>query len=413
MSDKKLVLTRIFQIILTKIFRIQEKGYKMELFSKKFTELNEDDLKKLVADPKNFEDYQIEYKIDYDSEADELRRDIIQFSNSFNTGYLIFGMDDNPVRIIGIEREQVDTLKVVLNNVLPKKFSPLHNPLPEYNPIPLSDGKFVFITKIKPKLYGAYGIRKSDNMSKPRDYKTFEFYKRLDGSKHQMDIDELVELIEKKAKLRNLPEISTQVGLKDERIELIVLAIKNLTIRYYKEGVINKKFDSSVSELILDYISMVDRLKPHFRDKFAPNGGVSHTTIISTYFNHLGIENFKEKVLNREIIPENINRTIFIHAGDIAFEIYDIYKTGLKHINILLDDLRKEYQHLIQANKIISFRENYRENIFNESLSILEDYGIIRTTGKYTGSDCKDTYEIRDLNRLQQFIEKYSLAYLQ
>jgi len=267
--------------------------------------------------------------------------------------------------------------------------------------------------KIEPKPYGAYGIRKSDNMSKPRDYKTFEFYKRLDGSKHQMDIEEIVELIETKAKLRNLPDISNQVSLKDERVELIIVAIKNLTIRYYKGGVTNKKYDSSISELILDYITMVDRLKPHFKDRFAPNGGVSHTAIISTYFNHLSVEKFKEKVVNEEIIPENISRTIFMHAGDIAHEIYEIYKADLKRVNILLDNLRKEYQHLIQANQLSSFRENYRENIYNESLSILEDYGIIRISGKYTGSDCKHTYEIRDLNRLQQFIEKYSLGYLQ
>ena len=385
----------------------------MEIFSKEFAEINEEDIKNLALNPINFENFQIEYKIDYDSDAEELRRDIIQFTSGFNSGYLIYGMDDNPIRIVGIERDRVDALKVVLNNVLPKKISPLHNPLPEYNPVPISNGKFVFIIKIEPKPYGVYGIRKTDNMGKQKDYKKFEFYKRLDGSKHQMDVDELVELIECKAKLRNLPEISTEIGLKDERVELIVLAIKNLTIDYYKDGVINKKFDSSISEMILDFISIVDRLKPHFMNKFAPDGGVSHSTIISTYFNHLSIEKFKEKVVSEEIKPQKIIRTIFIHTGDLAYEIFELYKVNLKRINILLDDLRKDYQHLIQTNKLSSFRENYRELIFNESLAILEDYGIIRTTGKYTGSDCKHTYEIRDLNRLQQFIEKYSLAYLQ
>ena len=385
----------------------------MDIFSKQFSEINEEDIKNLVLNPKNFEDFQIEYKIDYDSDAEELRRDIIQFISGFNSGYLIYGIDDNPVRIVGIERDRVDALKVVLNNVLPKKISPLLTPFPEYNPVPLSSGGFVFIIKIEPKPYGVYGIRKSDNMGKPREYKTFEFYKRLDGSKHQMDVDELVELIERKAKLRNLPEISTEIGLKDERVDLIVLIIKNLTIDYYKKGVINENFDSSISEKILDYISIVDRLKPHFMNKFAPNGSVSHSAIISTYFNHLPIENFKEKVVSEEIKPHKIKRTIFMHAGDIAYEIFELYKVNLKRLNILQDDLRKEYQDLIQANKLRSFRESYREHFFNESLVILKDYGIIRTTGKYTGSDCKHTYEIRDLNRLQKFIEKYSLAYLQ
>ena len=385
----------------------------MEIFSKKFSEINEKDIKNLVSNPKNFEDFQIEYKIDYDGDAEELRRDIIQFTSGFDFGYLFYGIDDNPVKIVGIEKKRVDELKVVLNNVLPRKISPLLNPLPEYNPVPLSNGMFVFVIKIEAKSYGVYAIRKSDNMGKPRDYKTYEFYKRLDGSKHQMDVDEIIELIERKAKLRNLPEISTETGLNDERINLIVQAIKNLTIDYYKGGEITKKFDSSINKIILDFISMVDRLKPHFMEKFAPNGGVSHSKIISTYFNHLTIGKFKEKVINEEIKPQNINRSIFIHAGDLAYEIYELYKVNLKRINILEDDLRKGYQHLIQANKLNSFREPYREHIFNESLVILEDYGIIRTTGKYTGSNCIHTYEIRDLNRLQMFIEKHSLAYLQ
>ncbi len=385
----------------------------MEIFSKKFSEINEGDITNLTSNPKNFEDFQIEYKIDYDSDADELRRDIVQFTSGFKFGYLIYGICDNPVRIVGIEGNRVDALKLVLNNVLPKKISPLHNPLPEFNPVPLSNGKFIFIIKIEPKSYGVYGIRKSDNMGKPRDYKTFEFYKRLDGSKHQMDIDELVELIENKAKLRNLPEITTEIGLKDERIDLMVLAIQNLTIDYYKGGVINKKFDSSINILILDYLSIINKLRPHYMNKFAPDGNISHSTIISTFFNNLSIEKFKEKVVSKEIIPQKINRSIFIHAGDLALAIFTLYKINLKHANILLDDLRKDYQHLIQVNKLESFKERYREKFFNESLVILYEYGIIRTTGKYTESDCKHTYEVRDLNRLQKFIEKYSIIYLQ
>lgn len=151
-------------------------------------------------------------------------------------------MDNNPIRILGIERERVDALKVELNNVLSKKISPLHHPLPEYNPIRLTDGKFVFFIKIEPKPYGAYGIRKSDNMSKPRDYKTFKFYEILDGSKHQMEVEEIVELIETKAKLKNFPENSTEVRLIDDRFELIVLAIKN-SVRVSQNTIINIYFN--------------------------------------------------------------------------------------------------------------------------------------------------------------------------
>ncbi|KKM72907.1 hypothetical protein LCGC14_1415800 [marine sediment metagenome] len=384
----------------------------MELFSKNFSEISEEDINNIVSNPNNFEDFQIEYKLDYDSDADELRRDITQFTNGFKIGYIIYGMADNPIKIVGIERNRVDALKVVLNNVLNMKISPLLTPLPEYNPVPLSNGKFIFIIKIEPKSYGVFGIRKTNNMSSPRDYKTFEFYKRLDGSKHQMDTDELAELIETKARLRNLPDIPTEVGLRDERIELLVIAIKNLTIKYYREGVLNNRFDNTISEKIFEIIMIVDKLKPHYMNRFAPDNSISHSKIIGTYFNHITVERFKERVVNDDILPENIKRTIFMHAGDISYAIYEFYKNKLKRNNILLDELRRDYQNLIQTNELSSFRENYKESTFNEALTILEAYGIIRTTGEYAGSDCVHTYDIKDLNRLQKFIEKYSLEYL-
>lgn len=42
-------------------------------------------------------------------------------------------------------------------------------------------------------------------------------------------------------------------------------------------------------------------------------------------------------------------------------------------------------------------------------LVILENYGIIKITGPYTGSDCKELYEICNLEQLQNFIQRYSL----
>lgn len=385
----------------------------MEIFSKNFSDITQEDIEELTSNPINFENFQIEYKIEYDGDANELRRDIVQFTSGFETGYLIYGIEDEPRRIAGIESSGVDTLKLVLNVVLSKKISPLLNPLPTYKPVPLSDGKYIFIIKIEPKPYGLYGIRKKENMSNQRDYKTFQFYKRLDGSKHQMDIEEVVELIEEKARLRNLPEISTEVGLKDERIELLELVIQNLTLNYYKGGVTNNRYESSISDKIFDFISILDRLKPHYLERFAPNGGVYHSRIISTYFDHLSVQQFKEKIVTEEIIPRNLTRSIFIYAGDLAYVIYENFKHNYKCKNILIDDIRKKYQHVIQANELESLREEYSQEIFNKALSILEDYGIIRTTGDYTGSDCKHVYEILSLSRLQKFREKFSLAYIQ
>ena len=123
-------------------------------------------------------------------------------------------------------------------------------------------------------------------------------------------------------------------------------------------------------------------------------------------------ENLRKKISNGEIISEDVpSRDIFTHAGDLAFVVYKLYKKDFNQENILIDDARKEYQHIIQG-KHEFFRQNYRANIFENILLILVKFGIIKTTGPYMGSDCIEKYEIRSLGRLQNFIQKYSLENL-
>ena len=169
------------------------------MFEKKVEDIDENDLRNMEADPMNFESFQIEYKVKFDGDAAELRRDIVQFASGFEEGYIFFGISDDPIKIVGIEKKEVDRLKTVMNDVLPKRIEPILSPFPQYQAVPLASGRYVFIIKIFPKEYGIYGIRQSDDMNN-RNYYRYEFYKRMDGSKHRMNIEEIVDLIESKGK---------------------------------------------------------------------------------------------------------------------------------------------------------------------------------------------------------------------
>ena len=198
----------------------------------------------------------------------------------------------------------------------------------------------------------------------------------------------------------------------DEKIPILEVLIKNFTIKYYAEG-----YQSSINRVIAQLLDLINRYKPGYLERFAPNHSVAYQKIISYHFSNKYGKNlfpdiFQKKIHNGEIIPEEVpKRDVFTHAGDLAYVIYKMYNKDFKEEHILIDDARKEYQHIIQE-KHEFFREGYRANTFQNILSILEKSGIIKTTGPYTGSDCKEKYEIRSLGRLQDFIQKYSLENL-
>ena len=169
------------------------------MFKKELKDITEEDILKIEKDPVNFESFEIEYKERFDGDAGELRRDVIQFGNGNVVGCIIYGISNDPIKVIGIEKSEIDILKNILNDVLPKKIDPILSPFPQYQAVPLSNGKYVFIIEIFPKSYGVYGIRVHEDLTN-RNYKRYEFYNRMDGSKHQMNIEELVELIESKSR---------------------------------------------------------------------------------------------------------------------------------------------------------------------------------------------------------------------
>ena len=64
---------------------------KIKLFEKELKDVNESDLRKMETDPLNFESFQNEYKVTFDGNLPELRRDVVQFANGFEEGYIFLG----------------------------------------------------------------------------------------------------------------------------------------------------------------------------------------------------------------------------------------------------------------------------------------------------------------------------------
>ncbi|KKN17084.1 hypothetical protein LCGC14_0969390 [marine sediment metagenome] len=169
------------------------------MFNKEFKDIREEDILQIEKEPANFESFEIEYKLNFNGDGVELRRDVVQFANGVLEGYIIFGISDDPIKVIGIDKNEVDKLKIILNDLISKKIDPILSPFPQYHVVPLTKGNYIFIIKIFPKNYGVYGIRQHEDLNHS-NYKRYEFYQRMDGSKHQMNIEEIVELIESKSR---------------------------------------------------------------------------------------------------------------------------------------------------------------------------------------------------------------------
>ena len=81
----------------------------------------------------------------------------------------------------------------------------------------------------------------------------------------------------------------------DEKIRILEVLIKNFTIKYYAEG-----YQYSINRIIYQLLDMIDRYKPGYLKRFAPNDSVAHQKIISHYFSkkygkNLFPEIFKKK----------------------------------------------------------------------------------------------------------------------
>jgi predicted HTH transcriptional regulator len=143
-------------------------------------EWTEETLRKIEIDPELFESLTYEFKVDGNENMVELRKDIIAFANGTETGYIIYGIADDPLKICGLDRNEVDKIKNLINNTLLTLVDPIFSPFPEFKPISISNGKFILIVKITPKISGIYGIRTGENPSDQK-YFRYEFWVRMDA----------------------------------------------------------------------------------------------------------------------------------------------------------------------------------------------------------------------------------------
>ena len=217
---------------------------------------------------------------------------------------------------------------------------------------------------------------------------------------------------------REFEKIDTQPSIDDSRIPILEGLIKNLTIKYYSE-----QYPTEINHKLIRLISIIGDFKANYTEQFITNGSLSTEKIIKSYFGEkhgpnlsiqfTGKTKFQHKIDNGEIFYEKItNRSLLNHAGDLAFLINEEYQNNFER-TISLDTLRQKYENLIQAKYINrSFREKYLLKRYQEILKILEEKKIINTSGLYTGSDCTEICKIRNPNKLQDFITKFSLEQL-
>ena len=149
-----------------------------------------DDLEVLRDDPYNLEDMNIEYKVQYNRDVHELRRDIVSFANSEVGGYILYGIRDDPFELIGMIRGEVDKLKNTIDHIINLKIDPRLDPPPISHPIYLNNNLYVLGVQVFPKQSGIYAIRRNNNPNKP-DFRLYSFWIRSDGRKRQLSMEEV------------------------------------------------------------------------------------------------------------------------------------------------------------------------------------------------------------------------------
>ncbi len=150
----------------------------------------EADLELLRDDPYNLEDTNIEYKVQYSEDSNELRKDIVSFANSEVGGYILYGIRDDPFELIGMTRNKVDNLKNTIDNIINLNIDPHLDPPPILYPIYLSNGLYVLGVQVFPKQKGLYAIRRINNPNNP-NFRSYSFWIRSDGRKRQLSMEEV------------------------------------------------------------------------------------------------------------------------------------------------------------------------------------------------------------------------------
>jgi len=196
----------------------------------------EEDLEILRDDPYNLEDMNIEYKVQYNGDPDELRRDIVSFANSVVGGYILYSIRDDPFELIGMTREEIDNLKNTIDHIINLNI----DPPPISNPIYLSSGLYVLGVQVFPKEKGLYGIRRINNPNKP-NFRSYSFWIRSDGRKRQLSMEEVNTSIINTDRYKKFIEVRVELGLMGMKSKLkefisvhgVNKSIRPITIRSY------------------------------------------------------------------------------------------------------------------------------------------------------------------------------------
>ena len=158
----------------------------MNILNKPADEINEDDLKTLIEN-KVFEkktiDYKQNLKIKTDGEKKEFLADISSFANA-SGGQIIYGIKEKngvPTEIVGIERENPDTLVSQINSIVQTSIRPK---IPGFyvHPIRLDNDRIVIFIEIPKSWISPHMV----TFSKGQRFTT-----RNSNGKYPMDVDDL------------------------------------------------------------------------------------------------------------------------------------------------------------------------------------------------------------------------------
>jgi len=141
----------------------------------------------------------------------------------------------------------------------------------------------------------------------------------------------------------------------DDRVDILKSIIKNLMIKYYREGR-QGEFDNTKSKRILCLISVITKFDNTFFMQYTRDGGKPNYNRLSRLFFDCSHEIFEQRLLSGEIQKEEINRDFFIIAGDLAFEILIQYQKNRENSIFLFKDAHWALYYSIEKNKFFLFK---------------------------------------------------------
>ncbi len=147
--------------------------------SKPFTDLIEDDLRRLIVDQVG-EDVEIDYKVALETNCQEFARDVSAFANT-KGGYLVYGMAEEgeiPTNLVAIPGFDSGRVIGQLTSWAQEHIRP--RPTLRFKPVSLGGGGEVLVVEVPRSWIGPHEVRQEHR-----------FYHRTQHGKAPMDVDQL------------------------------------------------------------------------------------------------------------------------------------------------------------------------------------------------------------------------------